>query len=35
VATGDYDVDTLRASGADVVLKDLSDRSAVWKALGW
>jgi phosphoglycolate phosphatase len=35
VATGDYDVDTLRAAGADVVLKDLSDRSAVWKALGW
>jgi phosphoglycolate phosphatase len=35
VATGDYEVDTLRASGADVVLKDLSDRSAVWKALGW
>jgi phosphoglycolate phosphatase len=35
VATGDYDVDTLRAAGADVVLKDLSDQSAVWKALGW
>jgi phosphoglycolate phosphatase-like HAD superfamily hydrolase len=35
VATGDYDIDTLRASGADVVLKDLSDRSAVLKALGW
>jgi phosphoglycolate phosphatase-like HAD superfamily hydrolase len=35
VATGDYDMDTLRTSGADVVLKDLSDRSAVLKALGW
>jgi phosphoglycolate phosphatase len=35
VATGDYDMDTLRTSGADVVLEDLSDRSAVLKALGW
>lgn len=34
VATGDYDVETLRASGADVVLKDLSDVTAVLEALG-
>ena len=35
VATGDYTVDALRASGADAVLEDLSDEQAVLKALGW
>jgi phosphoglycolate phosphatase len=35
VATGDYTVDALRASGADVVVEDLSDEDAVWQALGW
>lgn len=33
VATGPYDVETLRASGAHVVLKDLSDPMAVLDAL--
>jgi phosphoglycolate phosphatase len=33
VATGGYDVATLRASGADVVFADLSDTEAVLKAL--
>jgi phosphoglycolate phosphatase len=35
VATGDYSVDALRASGADVVVEDLSDEKTVLKALGW
>lgn len=34
VATGSYNVETLRASGADVVLQDLSDLESVVKALG-
>lgn len=34
VATGSYDVEALRASGADVVLTDLSDVPAVLKGLG-
>jgi phosphoglycolate phosphatase-like HAD superfamily hydrolase len=34
VATGSYGVDALRASGADVVLEDLSDVDAVMAALG-
>ena len=33
VATGGYDVDALRASGADAVLPDLSDAEAVLEAL--
>ena len=33
VATGSYDVDALRASGADVVLEDLSDVKAVLEGL--
>lgn len=35
VATGDYTVDALRASGADVVAEDLTDEKAVQAALGW
>ncbi len=35
VATGGYDVPTLRASGADVVLDDLSDVPAVLDAMGF
>lgn len=35
VATGDYDVDALRAAGADAVLEDLSDLRAVLGALGF
>jgi len=35
VATGGYDVKTLRASGADVVLHDLSDVPAVLDAMGF
>jgi phosphoglycolate phosphatase-like HAD superfamily hydrolase len=35
VATGDCDVTTLRASGADVVLNDLSDVAAVLDAMGF
>jgi phosphoglycolate phosphatase-like HAD superfamily hydrolase len=34
VATGDYTVEELRASGADAVLEDLSDEKAVLTALG-
>ena len=34
VATGPYDARTLRESGADVVLEDLSDQGAVLAALG-
>lgn len=34
VATGSYDVEALRASGADVVLENLSDVAAVLDALG-
>ncbi len=34
VATGSYDVDTLRASGADVVLKDLGDLTAALEGMG-
>jgi len=34
VATGNYDVDTLLESGADVALPDLSDVGAVIEALG-
>ena len=34
VATGSYDEASLRASGADWVLKDLSEREAVLEALG-
>jgi phosphoglycolate phosphatase-like HAD superfamily hydrolase len=34
VATGSYDAAALRASGADVVLDDLSDLDAVLEALG-
>ena len=34
VATGRYNVDALRAAGADVVLEDLSDLDAVLGALG-
>ena len=33
VATGGYDVDALRAAGADVVFPDLSDAAAVLRAL--
>ena len=33
VATGGYDVDTLRSTGADVVLTDLSDEAEVLRAL--
>jgi phosphoglycolate phosphatase len=33
VATGGYDVEALRASGADVVFKDLSDTAAVLAAI--
>jgi phosphoglycolate phosphatase len=35
VATGGYDIKTLRASGADVVLNDLSDGAAVLDAMGF
>jgi phosphoglycolate phosphatase-like HAD superfamily hydrolase len=35
VATGGYDMKTLRASGADVVLNDLSDGAAVLDAMGF
>jgi phosphoglycolate phosphatase len=35
VATGDCDVTTLRASGADVVLNDLGDVPAVLEAMGF
>jgi phosphoglycolate phosphatase-like HAD superfamily hydrolase len=35
VATGGYDVKTLRATGADVVLNDLSDIPAVLDAMGF
>jgi phosphoglycolate phosphatase-like HAD superfamily hydrolase len=35
VATGPYDVATLRASGADGVAGDLSDSAVVLKALEW
>ena len=35
VATGGYDVKTLRAGGADVVLNDLSDVPAVLDAMGF
>jgi phosphoglycolate phosphatase-like HAD superfamily hydrolase len=35
VATGGYDVETLRASGADVVLDDLSDVPSVLDAMGF
>jgi phosphoglycolate phosphatase-like HAD superfamily hydrolase len=34
VATGSYDVDALRASGADVVVEDLEDVEAVLEGLG-
>jgi phosphoglycolate phosphatase-like HAD superfamily hydrolase len=34
VATGSYDVEALRASGADVVLEDLRDVDAVLEGLG-
>ena len=34
VATGSYDVETLRASGADVVVEDLLDIEAVLEGLG-
>ena len=34
VATGSYDADALRASGADVVFEDLSDLDAVLEAVG-
>jgi phosphoglycolate phosphatase len=33
VATGNYDVEALRAAGADVVLPDLSDEQAVLRAI--
>ena len=33
VATGGYDVDALRAAGADAVFEDLSDTEAVMTAL--
>jgi phosphoglycolate phosphatase-like HAD superfamily hydrolase len=33
VATGSHGVDDLRAAGADVVFKDLSDTAAVVRAL--
>ena len=33
VATGSYDVEALRASGADVVIEDLSDTDGVIRAL--
>lgn len=35
VATGGYDVATLRAAGADVVVEDLRDTHAVLRACGW
>jgi phosphoglycolate phosphatase len=35
VATGGHDMKTLRASGADVVLDDLSDTAAVLDAMGF
>jgi len=35
VATGDYTVDALRATGASAVVEDLADEKAVLKALGW
>ena len=35
VATGGYDMKTLHASGADVVLNDLSDGAAVLDAMGF
>ena len=35
MATGDCDVTTLRASGADVVLDDLGDVAAVLEAMGF
>lgn len=35
VATGDYDVDELKAAGADAVLEDLSDLPAVLGAIGF
>jgi phosphoglycolate phosphatase len=35
VATGDYSVDALRESGADVVVEDLTDEKGVQAALGW
>ena len=34
VATGSYDVNSLRASGADVVMEDLTDVEAVLEGLG-
>jgi len=34
VATGSYDADTLRASGADIVVEDLRDVEAVLEGLG-
>lgn len=34
VATGSYDAETLRASGADVVLENLSDLKSVVRAMG-
>lgn len=34
VATGSHDVDTLKASGADVVMKDLSDLNAALEGMG-
>jgi phosphoglycolate phosphatase-like HAD superfamily hydrolase len=34
VATGSYNVDALRASGADVVVEDLLDIEAVLEGLG-
>lgn len=34
VATGGYDIETLRRSGADVVLEDLSDTETALSALG-
>jgi phosphoglycolate phosphatase-like HAD superfamily hydrolase len=33
VATGDYDADSLRQAGADIVFEDLSDTSAVLQAI--
>jgi phosphoglycolate phosphatase-like HAD superfamily hydrolase len=33
VATGGYDIETLRAAGADVVMEDLSDTGSVLRAL--
>ena len=34
VATGPCDVDTLRKSGADVVVRDLSDTAGLFRMLG-